>query len=472
MKLVFFNYLTRKKEIFKPLKKGFVGLYTCGPTVYNFAHIGNLRTYLFEDVLRRTLENTGFTVRHIMNITDIDDKIIRDSQAAGRSLKEFTTEYTKEFFRDITSLNILPAHQYTRATDHITDMVKLIQRLIRKKIAYRADDGVYYSIKKFTRYGRLSRLRKTQLRPGTRVSVDEYDKTRVEDFALWKAKKPGEPSWKTPLGEGHPGWHIECSAMSMKYLGTTFDIHTGGVDNIFPHHENEIAQSEGATGKRFVSYFIEGEHLLVDGKKMSKSLGNFYTLRDIMAKGFDPLDFRYLALGAHYRTKLNFTWESLTAAREARLGVLRTLQRLQEGPYAGTLKDENEALKVIAKAEEQFASYVTDDLNTPRSLAVFSTILKYGNAMLDKKLLTERAAKALRGALWDMDKILGLTLKGIKPDVIPGDVQQLVRERESARTSKNWSKADELRVKIKTLGFLVEDTPSGPRVTAQTRVQL
>lgn len=462
MKLRFYNYLSRKKEAFKPLRRSRVGLYTCGPTVYNFAHIGNLRTYVFEDLLRRTLENTGFRVMHIMNITDIDDKIIRDSKAAGKSLKEFTTQYTKEFFKDISALNILPAHNYTRATDHIAEMIRLIQKLLRKKIAYRAEDGVYYSIAKFKPYGKLSRLKQRELKPGARIAVDEYDKTRVEDFALWKTKKPGEPSWKAPVGEGHPGWHIECSAMSMKYLGPTFDIHTGGVDNIFPHHENEIAQSEGATGKKFVNYFIEGEHLLVGGKKMAKSLGNFYTLRDIIAKGFEALDFRYLVLGTHYRTKLNFTWESLAAAREARLGALRTTQRLQRGPFGGSLRDENEALKVIAKGEEQFAAYLSDDLNAPRGLATFNTILKYANSMLDKNLLTDRAAKAVLGSLWDMDKILGLRIKEAKPDDIPQDVQKLVTERESARSAKNWQKADELRAKLKSLGYAVEDTSCGP----------
>jgi len=318
-----YNFLTRKKEVFRPLRKDWVGLYTCGPTVYNYAHIGNLRTYIFEDVLRRALEYAEYKVKHVMNITDMDDKTIRDAVAAKKSLKEFTAFYTKEFFKDLKSLNILPALEYPLATKHIPLMIKLIEKLLKKGLAYKIGGSVYFDVSKFKYYGKLSRLKKRDLKIGARVDTDEYAKKSGEDFVLWKAKKENEPFWDSPFGKGRPGWHIECSAMSMKYLGASFDIHAGGVDLLFPHHENEIAQSEAATGKKFVKYFVEGEHLTVDGRKMSKSLGNIFTLRDLAKKGFNPLAFRYLVLGAHYRSRLNFTSESLKAAQNS-------LERLRE----------------------------------------------------------------------------------------------------------------------------------------------
>ena len=312
-----YNFLTRKKEVFRPLRKDWVGLYTCGPTVYNYAHIGNLRTYIFEDVLRRTMEYAGYKIKHVMNITDVDDKTIRDSSAAGESLKKFTEFYTKEFFKDLKSLNILPALEYPLATKHIPLMIKLIEKLLEKRLAYKIGGSVYFDVSKFKYYGKLSRLKKRDLKIGARVDTDEYAKKSGEDFVLWKAKKESEPFWDSPFGKGRPGWHIECSAMSMKYLGASFDIHAGGVDLLFPHHENEIAQSQGATGKKFAKYFLEGEHLLVDGKRMAKSAGNFFTLRGLEKKGFNPSAFRYLTLSAHYRSQLNFTWESLRAAENS-----------------------------------------------------------------------------------------------------------------------------------------------------------
>ena len=315
--LKFFNTYSRKKEPFKPIKKGLAGLYACGPTVYNFAHIGNLRTYIFEDILRRTIESAGYKIKHVMNITDIDDKIIRDSAKAKQSIFEFTKRYEKAFFEDLNKLNIKKAQKYPKATEHIKEMVGLIKILLQKKIAYIANDGVYFDISKFKKYGRLSKLHLAPRELSSRISVDEYDKSDAQDFALWKFARGNESSWPAPFGVGRPGWHIECSAMSMKYLGKTFDIHAGGVDLIFPHHENEIAQSEGATGKKFVNYFLEGEHLLVGGEKMSKSLGNVFTLRDFETKKINPLVFRYFVLGAHYRSKLNFTWEALEGAEKA-----------------------------------------------------------------------------------------------------------------------------------------------------------
>src|SRR3989344_5943968 len=307
-----YNTLTRKKELFKPLKKGVVRMYTCGPTVYGYVHIGNFRSFIFEDILRRVLQTRSYKVKHIMNVTDVDDKTIIASQKAGKELGEFTKFYEKTFEEDLKKLNILsPTKPLARATEHIPEMVALIQKLLQRKYAYEKDGSVYFDVSRFARYGKLAHLDKKGLKAGARVDVDEYAKNAAQDFALWKAKKDGEPSWPAPFGEGRPGWHIECSSMSLTYLGQPFDIHAGGVDLIFPHHENEIAQSEAAIGKPFVRYWLHGEHLLVDGHKMSKSLGNAFTLRTLEEKGFSPLDFRYLTLSAHYRSKLNFTWQSL-----------------------------------------------------------------------------------------------------------------------------------------------------------------
>ena len=420
--LKLYNYLGRKKETFKPLRSKRAGLYTCGPTVYNYAHIGNFRTYIFEDVLRRTLEYSGHKVNHVMNITDVDDKTIRNSKKARKTLKEFTDFYTKEFFKDVKKLNILKAEKYPRATLHIKEMVGLIRTLLKKKLAYRTEDGVYFDISKFKPYGKLSGAKLQKLKSGARVAADEYTKEEARDFALWKTKKTGEPSWKAPFGEGRPGWHIECSAMSMKYLGASFDIHAGGVDLIFPHHEDEIAQSEGATGRPFVKYFVEGEHLLVDGKKMSKSLGNIYTLQDLAAKGFDPLDFRYLVLGAHYRTQLNFTWEALEAAHRKRAGIINSLERLKRRPHGGDSKNEKIAAQFTARAEKLFQDALADDLNTPKALAVLNELIHYGNSLLDKRRLSVGAARIITATVLKFDRVLGLNLKSAKAASVPKEI--------------------------------------------------
>src|SRR3989344_361800 len=308
MDIKLYNILSRKKEIFKPLKNKKAGLYTCGPTVYNPAHIGNLRTYIFEDVLKKILIYNGYGIKHVMNITDVEDKIIKKAQTEGKTLKETTGPFVKIFFEDIKKMNILKADAYPRATETIKEITRLIAVLLKNGYAYKGSDGsIYFDISKFKNYGLLSGLKTKKRKRDGRISADEYGKKEAVDFALWKAARPKEPSWPSPFGNGRPGWHIECSAMSMKYLGERFDIHCGAVDLIFPHHENEIAQSEAATGKKFVNYWIEGEHLLANGRKMSKSLGNFYTLRDIEKRGFNPLSFRYLILTSHYRSQLNFT---------------------------------------------------------------------------------------------------------------------------------------------------------------------
>ncbi|HEC80710.1 MAG TPA: cysteine--tRNA ligase, partial [Firmicutes bacterium] len=325
----FYNTLIKSVEEFSPLEGDVVKMYTCGPTVYDYAHIGNFRTYVFEDILRRWLKFRGYKVIQVMNITDVDDKTIMGANEKGISLDEYTREYTNAFFEDIDTLRIERAEHYPRATEHINEMIALIEKLIEKGIAYVADDGIYYSIAKFPEYGKLSGFDVKSVKAGARVAKDEYDKEDVRDFALWKFRRPDEPFWSAPFGDGRPGWHIECSAMSMKYLGETFDIHIGGVDNIFPHHENEIAQSEGATGKKFVRYWLHSEHLIVEGRKMSKSLGNFYTLRDLLSMGYNPIAIRYLLLSTHYRKQLNFTFDGLKGAYSTVMRLWDTIGRLE-----------------------------------------------------------------------------------------------------------------------------------------------
>lgn len=451
-----YNVLTRKKELFKPLKKGRVGFYACGPTVYNVAHIGNLRTYIFEDVLRRTLEYAGYKVRQVMNITDVDDKIIREASAKKKTIVEFVKPYEEVFFKDLKSLGIEDAWKYPRATEHIPEMIRLITRLLKKGIAYTAEGSVYFAIKKFRGYGKLSRIASRELKAGARVEADEYTKQDVQDFVLWKAKKEGEPSWKAPFGEGRPGWHIECSAMSMKYLGPTFDIHAGGIDLLFPHHENEIAQSEAATGKPFVRFFVEAEHLLVDGAKMSKSLGNVFTLRDLEARGVSPLTFRYLCLTSHYRSKLNFTWESMDAAEHSfhRLyDAVRSLQLAQKTKIPLSKKVKLEGYK------KKFTQALSDDLNTAKALAVvWDMIHSY------HKSPERYDAKELLAFLYDADCILGLQLTDVSVEAISPMILDLAREREMRRKAKDWKKADEIRDKIKEAGYTVDDSPEGPRV--------
>ncbi len=448
MALKFYNTLTHKKQVFKPLRDKRVGLYTCGPTVYSYAHIGNLRTYIFEDILRRVLEYSSYNVKHIMNITDVEDKIIRDSKTVGKTIFEFVKLYEKAFFSDLKKLNIKPAYTYPKATEHIKEMITIIGLLLKKKLAYKANDSIYFDVSKFKKYGQLSGVKTRELKIGARVDADEYTKNEAEDFVLWKAKKTGEPSWEAPFGSGRPGWHIECSAMSMKYLGTSFDIHAGAVDLIFPHHENEIAQSEGATGKKFVTYFIEGEHLLVNSKKMSKSLGSMYTLRDILNKGFDPIAFRYLVLTAHYRSKLNFTWESMASAGNA-------LKKLRE--TFENLKKSREQLnkKILNQYKKRFEGYINDDLNTPRALALLWEVLK------SEKINSETKYEITN----NFEEILGLRLRGIKLEKtgIPEKIIALVKKREKYRKENNFTASDELRKKIESLGWMIEDTILGPK---------
>ena len=451
--LKLFNTLTRKIEEFSPLTAGKVGLYTCGPTVYDFQHIGNFRTAIFSDILIRILKTNDFQVKSIRNITDIEDKIIKKSAEMGVTPEELTNKYTQAFFNDLNKLNILPADVSPKATEHIEAMLKYIKVLIDRRFAYIENDGsIYFDISKFSDYGKLSQLDKRQLKTGTRILSDEYDKENVQDFALWKAVKPQEVGYDSPWGRGRPGWHIECSVMSQQYLGDTFDIHIGGVDLLFPHHENEIAQSEAKTGKQFVKYFVHGEHLMVDGKKMAKSENNFYTLKDLEEKGFDPLAFRYLVLTAHYRDKLNFTWESLQAAQNA-LNNLREIARDFTYP-----KDERlvtTSLHPRGILLEKFMEALNNDLNTPQALAVMWELVKSDLPDSEKAI-----------TLLEMDKVLGLGLDKYigKPLEIPAEVMILLEKRETVRKSGNFEKSDEIRKEIKRFGYEIEDTQDGPRL--------
>ncbi|MEM3154064.1 MAG: cysteine--tRNA ligase [Candidatus Woesearchaeota archaeon] len=470
----FYNTLTRKKEEFKPIVKGLVRMYTCGPTVYSHVHIGNLRTFVFEDVLRKWLEYRGFKIKQVKNITDVDDKTIRDSQKEKMPLKEFTEKYTKAFFEDIDALNIKRAEAYPKATEHIPEMVAMIKLLLDKGVAYKASDAIYYSIAKFKNYGQLARIDVSKLVAGAsgRITADEYDKENVADFALWKFwdEKDGNVFWETEIGKGRPGWHIECSAMSAKHLTEAFanstfnpekfqtiDIHTGGIDLVFPHHQDEIAQTEACTGKKFANYWLHSEHLLVDGRKMSKSLGNFYTLRDLLAKGYNPVSIRYLLLATHYRQKLNFTLEALDAATVAVQRVNDFMLRLKE---AHGEKNNAEIHDAIQKSRLQFEQSLDDDLEVSPALAAVFGLMNTINKHLDDHTLSKQDAESAIQFLEDVNKILGIL---VKEEKLSPELQKLVDEREKARQIKNWARADELREELKEKGIAVEDTPHGQR---------
>ena len=431
-------------------------MYTCGPTLYACPHIGNYRAYVFADTLKRVLIYEGYKVKHVMNLTDVDDKTIRDSHQAGKSLKEFTEFYTEKFLQDIKLLNILNPNKFTKATDYIEEMVKIIKKLLQKKLAYKTKDGcIYFDIKKFKNYGQLSGLvlENQKENASGRIKSDEYEKENAHDFALWKAwdKKDGDVFWETELGKGRPGWHIECSAMSMENLGEQFDIHTGGMDNIFPHHENEIAQSEGATGKHFVKYWMHNEWVLVDQKKMAKSFQNFYTLKDLVEKGVDPITYRFWLLMANYRTRVNFVWEALRGAETALKRLYNLYLELGAPPAGGG--------KVDKQYQKKFKEFIEDDLDTPRALTVLWDVLK--DETLSKK---DRRATVL-----DFDKVFGLGFAEVKKKMqeekIPEEIGRLAAERQAARESKNFQLSDKIREKINSLGYKVKDTPAGQKIS-------
>ena len=441
--LKLYNTLNKKKENFKSIKKKQVGMYTCGPTVYDYAHIGNFRAYITADLLKRYLEYKGFKVRQIMNITDVDDKTIKRSQEQKVSLKQFTRKYEKAFFEDLKNLNIEKADVYPRATENIKQMVSMVKILLKKGYAYKAKDGsIYYSVSKFKNYGKLAGLDIKKLKAGARVKQDEYEKEQLNDFALWKGwdKQDGNVFWETSVGKGRPGWHIECSVMSNRYLGKHFDIHTGGVDLVFPHHTNEIAQSEAANGCKFVNYWVHNEWLLVEGKKMSKSLGNFYTLRDLLKKGYDSLAIRYLLMSGHYKEQLNFTLKGLVGAK-------RSIDRLKERVLE--FKRSKDSKGNAKKYEKEFENALDNDLNTPVALEVIWGLVK------DSKVGDFKKYKLLL----KFNKVLGLGLDKVKEVKFSKEILSLIKKRDKARKEKNWKESDKIRALLIKKGVKVSDNP-------------
>ena len=461
MALKFYNTLTRKLEVFKPIKKGYVSMYNCGPTTYNYAHIGNFRAYVCSDILRRYLEYKGYKVKQAMNLTDVDDKTIRDSQKAGKNLLEFTEFYNNAFFEDIDKLNILHAHVFPKATEHINEMIEIIKKCEKNGHTYEKDGSIYFKISSFKGYGKLAGLKfdAESLKAGARVKQDDYTKENAHDFALWKGhdKEDGDVFWETEYGKGRPGWHIECSAMSTKHLGESFDIHTGGIDLIFPHHTNEIAQSEGATGKKFVNYWLHNEWMFVEGQKMSKRLGNFFTLREILEKGYSTKAVRYLLLSTNYRQKLNFTFQGLEAAQNALDKLFEFIDKLEMVAKAGVKGDD--ASKMADSVEKQFEKEMDNDLNISGALgAIFDFIRDVNKLMLEQKLGSAGAKKCLE-AMNKFDKVLGV-LQREKQDV-SNEIEKLIAEREDARSKKDYQKADKIRDSLRKKGIELEDTPLG-----------
>lgn len=459
-KLFFYNTLGHKKQLFQPLKGKEVGYYTCGPTVYQYAHIGNLRTYIFEDVLKRTLELFGYRVKHIMNITDVghltsdedtgEDKIEKEAARQKKTAYEIARFYEDEFKRDLKKLNIMFPDAFPRATEHIAEQIELIERLEKRGYTYRTPDGIYFDTKKFGAYGILWKTKPHDAQKSERIKTEE--KKNDEDFALWKFSPQGEKrdmEWESPWGMGFPGWHIECSAMSMKYLGEEFDIHTGGIDHIPVHHTDEIAQSEAATGKQFVRFWLHGNFLQVDGKRMGKSEGNLLTVEELQKKGFDPLDYRYFVLGTHYRSPLFFSLEALESAKNARHRITVHIQKLLQMPRPTRVPRGGKGVdkeKFNQGFRNAFTKALADDLNMPQALAVFWNHFE---------------ALSHPDILW-ADKVLGLRLGAIKKPNPPNDIEKLMREREQHRKRKEWKEADKLRDEMEKKGWVIDDTPDGP----------
>ena len=465
-----YDTATREKTPFEPLEKGRARIYTCGPTIWDYAHIGNFRSFIFADVLKRYLRYCGYDVHHVMNLTDVDDRIVQRLQEESVSLSEYTQRFAEAFFSDAASLNIEPADLYPRPSEHVAEMIDLINTLVERGVAYERDGSVYYSIARFPDYGRFARLDLSGMRDGARVDTDKYDKDNVRDFVLWKAwtEADGDVFWESPFGRGRPGWHLECSAMSMKYLGEVFDIHTGGVDLIFPHHQNEIAQSEGATGSPFVRRWMHNEFVNIDGEGMSKSEGNNLRLGDI--GGADEIEaYRYLAVTAHYRSTVNFTAEALDACKSALRRLRRLLSRLEaasidggEGPSAesaDTVWDE-----VIERARTGFRDGMDDDLNTPKAMAALFGFVNEAERRLAAESLGSGAARAGVSYLDEVDAVLGLLRSrddGGQSRELPPELEELLQARERARDLKNWDEADRLRDQLAQAGIELRDSPTG-----------
>ncbi|MGQ9843023.1 MAG: cysteine--tRNA ligase [Spirochaetota bacterium] len=467
--LKIFNTLTRQVETFSPggiPKEKIedyppVTIYSCGPTVYSYAHIGNFRTFVFNDFFRRYLKFRGFTVNHAMNITDVDDKTIAGAIKEGITLKEYTTRYTQIFFEDCKTLNIEPVEHYPRATESIDAMIDIIAHLDKKGLIYKKDDSIYFSIARFHRYGRLSNVASMDIKAGVRYDADEYSKEDVRDFALWKAPKDNEPYWETPFGKGRPGWHIECSAMIRKIFGTTIDVHTGGVDLIFPHHENEIAQSEAAYDEPFVRYWVHIEHLLVEGSKMSKSLGNFFTLRDLLDKGYSPRAIRYLLLTAHYRKQLNFTFDGLNQASQALLRIDNLIARLNDIKQNAPRND-----AVVQRCSDfihAFTTAVDDDLNIAEGIGKFFDFVHDINTMIDAGSLQTLDAEYVMNILRKIDSVFGFIFFTDSKKIDTIEIESLIQERNKARKEKNFARADAIRDELLEKGIILQDTKEGTR---------
>lgn len=467
----FQNTLTGKKEPFLPLNPPEVRIYTCGPTVYDFAHIGNFRTFTFQDILRRFLRQRGYQVIQVMNLTDVDDRIIQNAAQRGIGIREYTDQYIKVFLEDCAALSLERPEHLIRATDHIDDMVKLIQRLGEKSLTYTSDGSIYYRIAKFPAYGKLSKIDMSGIQPGARVELDRYEKADARDFALWKAPKPGEHFWETPIGPGRPGWHIECSAMAMRYLGETLDIHTGGVDLTFPHHENEIAQSEAATGKPFVRYWLHAEHLNIEGEKMSKSLGNFYTLRELFEQGHKPSSIRFLLASVPYRRQLTFSLDGLQQAASSVERLRNFVRRLKTEKFPA---GQNDAMAArIAQALEDFDKGLADDLNTAQALAAMFDLVRDVNTAIDRGEFKQGDVPAVLAAMEKFDAIFDLLadrdaeklreigVAGKEEAVSDAEIENLVAERQAARKRRDFKQADAIRQQLADKGIILEDTKDG-----------
>jgi cysteinyl-tRNA synthetase len=465
------NTLSGKVEPFVPQKPGEVRMYTCGPTVYDYAHIGNYRTFVFQDILRRFLKLRGFRLKHVMNLTDVDDRIIVNAAAAGKSILEYTEKFVQAFFDDCRTLSIEAPEHWIRATGHIPEMVSLIQRLQASSFTYQSEGSIYYRITKFPAYGKLSKIDLTGIQAGARVDNDRYEKESARDFALWKAPKPGEHFWETAIGPGRPGWHIECSAMAMKYLGETLDIHTGGIDLAFPHHENEIAQSEAATGKPFARYWLHAEHLLVEGEKMSKSLGNFFTLRDLFAKGYKPSALRLCLSSTPYRRQLNFTFNGLTQATNTIERLRNFADRLLTGKFPAGNQDGMAAR--IAKAAEEFDASLSDDLNTARALAAVFDLVRDTNTAMDKGEFRRGDVARIEQFLATFDKVFAvledndagkleaLGFGSAEASLSDADIEKLVADRNAAKKKRDFAAADRIRNELADRGIILEDAKDG-----------
>lgn len=459
-----------KLEQFVTMQEGSVRLYTCGPTVWNYPHIGNYRTFLFEDLLKRYLKYRGFKVIHVMNLTDVDDRIIKVVNEKGLELREFTQTYEKAFFEDLDFLSVERADYYPRATDYIPEMVEIIQGLLKKGIAYKVEDGsIYYSISKFPRYGELSGIRQDELKIGARVRVDDYGKDSAEDFALWKSwdERDGKIYWETSLGKGRPGWHIECSAMSMKLLGEHIDVHTGGVDNIFPHHENEIAQSEGYTGERFANYWLHSEHLLINEAKMAKRLGNFLTVKDIRERGIDGTTLRYFLLSGHYRSQLNFTDSSLQQAAGSVNRISEFVSRLEETMESlsedhGNSRD-SDLQRIVETCRIHYTEALDNDLDSPSALAAVFELITEANRIMDQGVVGRQGVKVLIEFMKnDFNSIFGVVKTGTEESLLDEE-RDLLERRKAARKEKDWKTSDKIRIQLQSMGIGVQDTPEGQK---------